>query len=234
MDSSYIESKKEHEVKTALKSSFPGFGGSENSLNLNYKKNMEDFSQHSESSIFYYGGASNLAKKDSLTQWWATVDKTPWLFGGKLKPIYELIANETVQDEVKLAGLWTSAKVALADVDDSIQLSGHKLNFTLWGEDFEKQYTKTHKFAKSPLLKLKPVQEHVKDIASLHTMVEVIVKKLENMKLEKLKNIMKEAQEIKEINCTELHPTGILAGVQCEVKKVEDMRKLQNLLKQLK
>ena len=51
----------------------------------------------------YYGGSLNLLDDAGFKGWMPTIIKDPWLFRGNLKPIYELILDESKKREMKLA-----------------------------------------------------------------------------------------------------------------------------------
>lgn len=61
------------------------------------------FKSMSKESMRYYGGFTNLLDKGSMKDWMPTVMGSPWLFRGNLKPIYELMTDDTKKNEMKLA-----------------------------------------------------------------------------------------------------------------------------------
>lgn len=78
------------------------------SVDVEKKKSSmnEDIDRHSETKSFYYGGLTDLSnqKDDSyLNQWQESVHKDPWLIGGKLVPIENLIMDDTKKAQLKKA-----------------------------------------------------------------------------------------------------------------------------------
>ncbi|CAG2172914.1 unnamed protein product, partial [Oppiella nova] len=62
-----------------------GYSGEDKNVTQEFKQNSEVFTA-------FYGGKANLLKdNNSWAQWWETVPRDPWLFGGNLKPIDNLI-----------------------------------------------------------------------------------------------------------------------------------------------
>ncbi|XP_059172761.1 perivitellin-2 67 kDa subunit-like [Physella acuta] len=55
----------------------------------------EKFTSNSKTTMKYYGGDTNVLSSDGLSKWQPTVESDPWLFSGKLKPISDLIKDET-------------------------------------------------------------------------------------------------------------------------------------------
>ncbi|CAL1538483.1 unnamed protein product [Lymnaea stagnalis] len=94
-DSEYFYTKSDAQAKTNAKASFLkviSFHGGHVSGSTSVDKS---FSSATTQSIRYYGGDTNLLTNNGIQQWQPTVDKDPWLFSGELKPISDLISDET-------------------------------------------------------------------------------------------------------------------------------------------
>ena len=63
----------------------------------------EEFTKNTNSFVMYYGGDTNLLQADGLPKWQPTVPENPWIFGGSLLPIWEMINVTAKQDSMKLA-----------------------------------------------------------------------------------------------------------------------------------
>jgi len=60
----------------------------------------EEYRSNTQQTLYYYGGLTNLFdQKDGnhLIKWADSVHKDPWLFGGQLVPIENLISNVTIK-----------------------------------------------------------------------------------------------------------------------------------------
>jgi len=89
-----------------------------------------DFKANTRSREAYYGGNINLLSGGAAayTQWWNTVARNPWLFGGKLLPITDLIAAGTKRDAIIQA---TNVLLDKAYIDDLIRSLEYVSKLTL-------------------------------------------------------------------------------------------------------
>ena len=53
----------------------------------------EEFQSKTMKTIRYHGGDTNLLDNEGLRNWQPTVAENPWLFGGQLSPLTELIGD---------------------------------------------------------------------------------------------------------------------------------------------
>ncbi|XP_059150018.1 perivitellin-2 67 kDa subunit-like [Physella acuta] len=87
----YFMARSEEQIEASAKASYMmlavNAGGSSGSSYVD-----EMFRSNSKTTIKYYGGDTNLLNsQDGFSKWQPTVEKDPWLFSGKLKPISDLI-----------------------------------------------------------------------------------------------------------------------------------------------
>ncbi|GFR71720.1 perivitellin-2 67 kDa subunit [Elysia marginata] len=61
------------------------------------------FSSKSTETVRYYGGSTNLLSSVGIQTWQPTVDDNPWLFSGELKPISDLLSNDTQRSSMEEA-----------------------------------------------------------------------------------------------------------------------------------
>ncbi|XP_059159707.1 perivitellin-2 67 kDa subunit-like [Physella acuta] len=60
----------------------------------------EKFTKSSVQTVKYYGGDVDILSKVGFRNWQPSVEKNPWLFSGTVKPISNLINNQTIQDSM--------------------------------------------------------------------------------------------------------------------------------------
>lgn len=83
------------------------------------------FDQSTRTSHYYYGGKTNLVTAMSAEQfasWQESVSRDPWLFGGLVKPIENLIENEAVKNQVKTAVHVKLTKAYLQELKQTLVL----------------------------------------------------------------------------------------------------------------
>ena len=61
------------------------------------------FLKESRQTVKYYGGSANLLAYDGIKKWQPTVDNDPWLTGGVIRPISELIKNDQQRVAMEMA-----------------------------------------------------------------------------------------------------------------------------------
>ncbi|XP_059172760.1 perivitellin-2 67 kDa subunit-like [Physella acuta] len=99
----YVMTKTENEIEANAKASYSkmvsvSVGGSSATGNVD-----ETFTSNSKTTIKYYGGDTNVLGTEGLSKWQPTVESDPWLFSGKLKPISDLISDETKRTSMERA-----------------------------------------------------------------------------------------------------------------------------------
>ncbi|XP_059146764.1 perivitellin-2 67 kDa subunit-like [Physella acuta] len=100
----YFLNKTEDNIETNAKASFnkafsASAGGSNSNVNVD-----ETFNSNTKQISRYYGGDQNLQQNaDGFSQWQPTVENDPWLCSGKLKPISDLMKNETKKTSMETA-----------------------------------------------------------------------------------------------------------------------------------
>ncbi len=83
------------------------------------------FDRSTRTSRYYYGGKTNLVNEMSAEQfakWQETVSHDPWLFGGLIKPIENLIDNEAVKGQIKTAVHVKLTKAYLQELKQTLVL----------------------------------------------------------------------------------------------------------------
>jgi hypothetical protein len=102
---SLTEKMNDNEIKAEAKATFldllkahGGYTGATNKVSHDSKKNS--FIHEA-----YYGGNANLLSKGgaNYSQWWNSVARNPWLFGGKLMPITALLKPSPKRDAITQA-----------------------------------------------------------------------------------------------------------------------------------
>ncbi|CAL1530299.1 unnamed protein product [Lymnaea stagnalis] len=91
----YLYSRSESEAKANAKASFLKIISVHGGQVSGSTTVDERFTSASTQSIRYYGGDTNLLTQNGIQQWQPTVARNPWLFSGELKPISDLITDET-------------------------------------------------------------------------------------------------------------------------------------------
>ncbi|XP_059142063.1 perivitellin-2 67 kDa subunit-like [Physella acuta] len=61
------------------------------------------FESSTTQTVKYYGGDTNLLTQSGFQRWQPSVDLDPWLFSGQLKPISDLISDETKRTSMETA-----------------------------------------------------------------------------------------------------------------------------------
>jgi len=114
----YLETQSEQDLKVAASIAYKSATASasvEMTFSKSDKEKATQFNKNSESKNYYHGGDVNFAKKDKIADWQETVRENPALVDVTLTPIYKLIKDKSVQDQMKAAvgeymkvhGRWT-------------------------------------------------------------------------------------------------------------------------------
>jgi hypothetical protein len=111
----------EQEIKVNAEASFLTLVKLNGGYSGENKKVSEEFVKNTQTDASYYGGKSNLMKAGGWADWWETVPRDPWLFGGNLKPIENLI-NGTKKAQVSEAVRIKLDKAFLNDMKNSLIL----------------------------------------------------------------------------------------------------------------
>ena len=85
-----------------------------------------EFTKNSNSYVMYYGGDTNLLQEDGLLEWQPTVQGNPWIFGGSLVPIYEMINNSLKRDSMEQALQAHLDKAFLGELDSLLKSVQYK------------------------------------------------------------------------------------------------------------
>lgn len=114
---SYYQGKSDKDVQAEASATFykilKGMGGTSWSV----KKVDTKFTASSNQIIRYYGGDTNLLASGGIAKWQPTVAKNPWVFGGQLVPLGDLITDSSKRESMKKA---TQIYIDLAYLDSLI------------------------------------------------------------------------------------------------------------------
>ncbi|XP_059143534.1 perivitellin-2 67 kDa subunit-like [Physella acuta] len=91
----YFMSKTESEIEANAKAAYMKMVSVSVAATSSTGNVDEKFTSSTKTTIKYYGGDTNILSSEGLTKWQPTVEGDPWLFSGKLKPISDLIQDET-------------------------------------------------------------------------------------------------------------------------------------------
>lgn len=91
IDKSYYKATSDTEVKANAEATFFGLLKAHGAYDGNVSQVSEAFKSASSSTQRYYGGVANLFDKEGYSKWWPTVAANPWLYGGKLTPLTDLL-----------------------------------------------------------------------------------------------------------------------------------------------
>ena len=101
--SEYYLTHSEHDIQVQATGSFFNLLKADGGYDGSTFEVDEEFSKNTNSFVIYYGGDTNLLQADGLPKWQPTVPENPWIFGGSLIPIYEMINVTKKQDSMKQA-----------------------------------------------------------------------------------------------------------------------------------
>jgi len=126
IEDSYMMSSDEHEVTANLEASFGGMVKATAEAEESRKKVSESFKKNSQTQFFFYGGTPVTISQDDpsgfMEQWVPTVNRDPWLFAGKVKPIENLIANDFARGELQKAISLKRARAYLAEIKYAVSI----------------------------------------------------------------------------------------------------------------
>jgi len=181
---SYLFQTSEKDVKVNVKTKFDTFFVS-GSASVNVEKNSksvdENFDQNSETHFHYFGGKTNIMNQtnnEHVRQWLDTVNKDPWLVGGQLTPIEEIITNEKIKSQVKKAISIKRARAFMVDFKDTL-----KLGKIVLPEKDLKLIADIDAYLKNPKFKLQDPDEIGQSIENLFDKVEEIRGKFFDIRL---------------------------------------------------
>ncbi|KAI8794351.1 perivitellin-2 67 kDa subunit [Biomphalaria glabrata] len=101
--SDYFYSRSDREVESNAKASFLNVMSVTGSFGSSSQRVDQNFTNASTHIVRYYGGNTNLLAQNGVSEWQTTVDLDPWLFSGELKPISDLISDETKKQSMERA-----------------------------------------------------------------------------------------------------------------------------------
>ena len=102
----------------------------------------EEFTKNTFSLFMNYGGATNSLEENGLAEWQLTVQSNPWLFGGSLMPIHDLINDTTKRDSMKQAVDAHMDKAFLGELQSLLKSFEHKLDLKTLEEKLDEQLQK--------------------------------------------------------------------------------------------
>ena len=128
IESSYRKSVSQQEMELNLKASFKSFINVDASTEMKQLSSAqrENFQKNTDTSFFFYGGEAQLdksAQDEFYKNWKGTVTKNPWIFSGKVKPMWDLIADQSKRTIVNAVVMVKLAKRYLSDARDAFEMS---------------------------------------------------------------------------------------------------------------
>ncbi|KAJ6220510.1 hypothetical protein RDWZM_006322 [Blomia tropicalis] len=170
IENNYLEQSRKEEISANLKLSFDGFFKLGVNMNAEYNQVTEEskkkFSSNTQKNFYNYGGTTKFSTdpdKNYIGKWWSTINKDPWLFGGQLRPIENLVRNATIKREVAKAALLKRIRSYLTDFQNSIKMTPVELN-----EESKKMLTEIDQYLNNnPSWDARDVLSHGKDIKKL-------------------------------------------------------------------
>jgi len=127
----YLRTMESQQIKAHLEVKFLWFVTASADYNSTKTKIDENIEANSENDFYYYGGITDLFNRnesDRLKKWSDTIHRDPWLFGGQLMPVSNLISNATIRAEVKKAVSFVFAKAFLHDFKSIVSLTHYQLS----------------------------------------------------------------------------------------------------------
>ncbi|GFO38968.1 perivitellin-2 67 kda subunit [Plakobranchus ocellatus] len=103
--SSYFLSHTDQDVKINAKASLAKFLSANGGRASSSTTANTQFAAASIETVSYYGGSTNLLSTNGVQNWQPTVDEKPWLFSGALKPLSNLINDDTQRSSMEQAVL---------------------------------------------------------------------------------------------------------------------------------
>lgn len=100
---SFFDNLTETDAQRSIKASFQNSISFKIGTEKKTSSVSQSFEDLSKKTIKYYGGDTNLLRASSVDEWQPTVDKDPWLYSGQLKPISDLITDETKKASMEKA-----------------------------------------------------------------------------------------------------------------------------------
>jgi len=90
---SYRKSTSDEEVKVNTQASFLGILKVHGAYDGEVNTVTEAFREAAHAAERYYGGVENLFDVEGFSKWWQTIFQNPWLYGGTLLPITNILAD---------------------------------------------------------------------------------------------------------------------------------------------
>lgn len=173
MKKSLLQGKTAQDIKGTLEAKFKMFAKVNVSVEKKEEKFNEEFDKQSTNRLYYFGGYKNLVDIHAFEEWSKSVPLRPWLFSGKLKPIYEAISDTKKAEQLKIAMNVAFAREAVKDIHSSIislkkkkeKLAVPKSSEIDW-ENVKKFFDITQK-----TFSFKDVEENMKKLEKLMRMV---------------------------------------------------------------
>ena len=123
----YIYRTEPRVITANIEASFMGVVGVKPDGKLNHTEIYEEFESNTESTFYYYGGMTDLRdKKDEgyFSKWATSVVKDPWLFGGQIRNIEQLIQDKRIARHVRKAVQLRRARAYFVELKNSLEFSG--------------------------------------------------------------------------------------------------------------
>lgn len=100
------------------------------SVDQSKNQKSQSFNSQTRTNHYYYGGKTNLVTEmsaEQFTQWSESVPRDPWLFGGRVKPVENLISDPSLKAQVKIAVQVKLAKAYLQELKQSLMLISRQI-----------------------------------------------------------------------------------------------------------
>lgn len=125
IEDSYAYQTTDKDISATLQAGYLAMVSGKVAVDQSTSVKKDNFNEFTRTSHYYYGGQTNLVGKfnaEQFAQWSASVPKDPWLFGGRLKPIENLITDETVKAQVKTAVYVKKTRAYLEELKQTLML----------------------------------------------------------------------------------------------------------------
>lgn len=125
IENSYLYASTEQAIQANLNANYMRLLKGSLAVDLNLSSINQEFTSKTRVHQIYFGGhydQINATENANNAEWRKAVIQNPWLVGGRLIPIESLIANATLQREVKKAVMVRLTRAAIEDLRKSVLL----------------------------------------------------------------------------------------------------------------
>ncbi len=172
---SFLQEKTTFDIKGKLEAKFKEFAKLKVEVSKKEEKLNKEFNKQSSNHLLYFGGHKDLVEKQAFDEWSKSVPLRPWLFSGKLKPIYKAIHDTKKAEQLKIAMNVEFAREAVKDIYSSIISLKKKKELIAPPTSAEVDWENVKKFFDITQKKFsfKDVEENMKKLEKLMRMVSI-------------------------------------------------------------